>query len=117
MLLAYQFASRRNRNDAAVILHPCTFENCRFERLEVSAGLEVYGTLRRCEVTALVRADRDEQLFDPVQIAAVLAAAGFKIDDGEERREPDRRREPDDELRVVDTCRLSRRMAHPPCIQ
>ena len=64
---------------AGAHLNDCVFQNCRFERLELYADTHIIAVLQECEVGMLVRVDRDEQIFDPVQIYAALAQAGFDV--------------------------------------
>jgi len=56
----------------------CTFEKCRFERLELN-GSKVTSALINCEVGSLYRRDRDDQLYDPSAIAQGLREAGFDV--------------------------------------
>ena len=64
---------------AGAHLNDCVFQNCRFERLELDADTHIIAVLQECEVGMLMRVDRDEQIFDPVQIYAALAQAGFDV--------------------------------------
>jgi hypothetical protein len=87
---------------AGTRLDACTFENCHFERLECAADTNVSSLLLGCDVSMLVRLDRDEQFFDPSQIRVQLTQVGFTVQGAEQENLPLNVAEPDDHLRLVE---------------
>jgi len=82
------------------VLENCTFEACRFERLELTKSTEVQNTrLVGCEVTTLIRVEQDDYLFDPAAIESALHSHGFLISG---IQQPSVTHEPDEETRVLE---------------
>jgi hypothetical protein len=87
---------------AGTRLANCLFRNCRFERLEIYADTQVASVLEECSIATVARPDRDEQIFDPVQIRAALSTAGFTLTNARHEALPLDGREPDEELWLVE---------------
>lgn len=83
-------------------LSGCVFRDCRFERLEIHEDTQISSVLEECSIATVVRAERDEQIFDPVQIRAALSKAGFKLTNSRQEALPLDGREPDEELWLVE---------------
>jgi hypothetical protein len=87
---------------AGTRLQSCRFENCYFERLEIFPDAQVSAVLSRCDISMLVRVDRDEQLFDPAQIQSCLSQIGFEVQVDSQNSLPLAQTEPDEELWLVE---------------
>jgi hypothetical protein len=61
-------------------LQDCRFIDCSFERLEIGEGDTFSSALEDCTVSMVVRLDKDEQVFDPVQIRTLLERVGLRSD-------------------------------------
>jgi len=80
----------------------CKFTECRFERLELHADTRIIGVFQDCEIMMVVRADRDEQVFDPAQIGTVLAYYGAEVRVSEQVVAPPGERHLDEELVLLE---------------
>jgi hypothetical protein len=87
---------------AGTVLTGCHFIRCRFERLETSEDVQVEATLEDCEFGSLLRAERDDHLFEPGQVLAALRGYGFSVVAPRQEQLPLQAVESDEEILLLE---------------
>lgn len=61
-------------------LKNCCFDNCHFDRIELHSTTKIIGTaLQNSDIVSVLQASKEDAVFDPDLISAVLRMAGFKL--------------------------------------